>query len=128
MNWITQKPSGTRRRKPASRTYPSCRICREPGPRDVSPGRRHRPRFGVSSGPRNVGTGIGFLTRLRLVAGKDQAEILPVFWDDNYISLLPGEKPEVLVRVRESDLAGALPSLLADGFNVTIASVHVLKK
>jgi len=76
----------------------------------------------------NTGKGVAFLTRLRLVKGRDQAEILPVFWEDNYISLLPGEKREVLVRVRESDLAGAHPSLLVDGFNVPAASAHLLEK
>ena len=76
----------------------------------------------------NTGKGVALLTRLRLVKGKDQAEILPVFWEDNYISLLPGEKREVLVRVRESDLAGARPSLLVDGFNVAAANAHLLEK
>jgi hypothetical protein len=50
--------------------------------------------------------------------GKDGAEILPVFFDGNYISLLPGEKREVTVHVRNSDLAGAKPVLALDGFNV----------
>jgi exo-1,4-beta-D-glucosaminidase len=76
----------------------------------------------------NTGKGVAFLTRLRLVKGKDQAEILPVFWEDNYISLLPGEKREVLVRVRESELTGAHPALLVDGFNVIAASVQLLDK
>jgi exo-1,4-beta-D-glucosaminidase len=66
----------------------------------------------------NVGKGIAFLTRLRLVAGKEQTEILPVFWEDNYISLLPGEKREVNVRIRRSDIGDAQPALLVDGFNV----------
>jgi exo-1,4-beta-D-glucosaminidase len=76
----------------------------------------------------NTGKGVAFLTRLRLVKGKDQAEILPVFWEDNYISLLPGEKRDVTVRVRQSDLAGAHPSLLVDGFNVLAAGAHLLEK
>jgi exo-1,4-beta-D-glucosaminidase len=66
----------------------------------------------------NVGKGIAFLTRLRLVTGKEQTEILPVFWEDNYISLLPGEKREVNVRIRRSDIGDAQPTLLVDGFNV----------
>jgi hypothetical protein len=66
----------------------------------------------------NTGKGISFLTRLRLVTGKEHAEILPVFWEDNYISLLPGERREVSVRVRKSDLLAAKPSLIVDGFNL----------
>jgi len=66
----------------------------------------------------NTGKSISFLTRLRLVTGKEHAEILPVFWEDNYISLLPGEKREVSVRARKSDLLAAKPSLIVDGFNL----------
>jgi exo-1,4-beta-D-glucosaminidase len=66
----------------------------------------------------NTGKSISFLTRLRLVTGKEHAEILPVFWEDNYISLLPGERREVSVRVRKSDLLAAKPSLIVDGFNL----------
>jgi exo-1,4-beta-D-glucosaminidase len=91
-----------------------------------SAGSAHDSAFQVAL--ENTGKGVAFLTRLRLVKGKDQAEILPVFWEDNYISLLPGEKREVSVRVRESDLAGAHPSLLVDGFNVPAASAHLLEK
>ncbi|MGC1367454.1 MAG: sugar-binding domain-containing protein [Candidatus Acidiferrum sp.] len=66
----------------------------------------------------NTGSGLAFLVRLRLLKGKDGAEILPVFWDDNYISLLPGEKREVTVHVRKHDLGEAKPALAVDGFNV----------
>jgi exo-1,4-beta-D-glucosaminidase len=71
----------------------------------------------------NTGSGLAFLVRLRLLKGRDGAEILPVFWDDNYISLLPGEKRDVTVHVRKSDLGGAQPVLAVDGFNV--APVHL---
>jgi exo-1,4-beta-D-glucosaminidase len=66
----------------------------------------------------NSGSTIAFLVRLRLLKGKDGPEILPVFWEDNYFSLLPGEKREVVVRVRKSDLGNAKPILAIDGYNV----------
>jgi len=47
------------------------------------------------------------------VKGKEQTEILPVFWRHNYISLLPGEKREITVNLRKADLAGAQPTLLS---------------
>ena len=56
--------------------------------------------------------------RLRLLKGKDGQEILPVFWEDNYLSLLPGEKREITVRVRKSDLGTAKSVLAVDGYNV----------
>ena len=66
----------------------------------------------------NTGKSVAFLTRLRLVRGKSHTEILPVFWADNYISLLPSEKREVSVHLRKSDLVGAQPELLVDGWNL----------
>jgi len=76
----------------------------------------------------NNGKTVAFLTRLRLVRGKEREEILPVFWDDNYISLLPGEKREVTVRVRKSDLGTVQPQLLVDGWNVAELTVHPITK
>jgi exo-1,4-beta-D-glucosaminidase len=66
----------------------------------------------------NLGNAVAFLTRLRLVRGREKTEPLPVFWSDNYLSLLPGEKREVTVQVRELDMAAQKPELLIDGFNV----------
>lgn len=76
----------------------------------------------------NTGKNVAFLTRLRLMKGKEPSEILPVFWDDNYISLLPGEKREVSVRVRKSDLGVTKPTLLFDGWNVMSASAKESEK
>src|SRR5262249_28072460 len=75
----------------------------------------------------NKGSGLAFLVRLRLIKGKDGAEILPVFWEDNYISLLPGERQEIQVRLRKADLGSAHPVLVLDGFNlapVTVRDAH----
>jgi exo-1,4-beta-D-glucosaminidase len=66
----------------------------------------------------NTASNLAFLVRLRILKGKDGAEVLPAFFDDNYISLLPGEKREVSVHVRKSDLGAAKPVLAVDGFNV----------
>ena len=38
---------------------------------------------------------LAFFVRLKLDKGKGGEEILPVVWQDNYISLLPGEKREI---------------------------------
>src|SRR5579859_763319 len=66
----------------------------------------------------NSGSGLAFLVRLRLLKGKNGAEVLPVFWEDNYISLLPREKREITVHLRKTDLGAAQPVLAVDGFNV----------
>ncbi|MCX7048905.1 MAG: hypothetical protein NTX50_25890, partial [Candidatus Sumerlaeota bacterium] len=40
------------------------------------------------------------------VSGAGGAEILPVLWDDNYFSLLPGETRELTARLNAHDLGG----------------------
>lgn len=67
----------------------------------------------------NTGTSIAFLVRLRLLKGRDGQEILPVFWDDNYVSLMPGEKREIVVHLRKGDMAGAKAVLAVDGYNLS---------
>jgi exo-1,4-beta-D-glucosaminidase len=67
----------------------------------------------------NAGTGIAFLLRLRLLKQQGETEILPVFWEDNYFSLLPGEIREVTVNVRKSDVGSAKLVLAVDGYNVS---------
>ena len=55
------------------------------------------------------------MVHLRLTDGKGGADIVPVFWEDNYFSLLPGEKREIVVGYTQSG-AGAV--IEVDGFNV----------
>jgi exo-1,4-beta-D-glucosaminidase len=73
----------------------------------------------------NRGKGLAFLIHLRVTKPKGGAEVLPAFWDDNYISLLPGERREVQVRVRKSDLGSAQPDLIVDGFNLAPQTIHI---
>ncbi len=43
----------------------------------------------------NTGSALAFQVRLKVLDPASGEEILPVFWDDNYIALLPGEKREI---------------------------------
>ena len=45
----------------------------------------------------NGGQALAFQVRLKLTEGPDGHEPLPVFGDDNYFALLPGESREVAV-------------------------------
>ena len=47
---------------------------------------------------------LAFFVRLKLDKGKGGEEILPVVWQDNYISLLPGEKREITATYRASSM------------------------
>jgi exo-1,4-beta-D-glucosaminidase len=75
----------------------------------------------------NPSNSLAFLVRLRLLREKNGPEILPAFWEDNYFSLLPGEKRVVAVKVRNTDLHGSTPVLVVDGFNVHPSVVQEAK-
>jgi len=64
---------------------------------------------------------IAFFVQLALTRGRGGAEILPVFWEDNYFSLLPGESREIAARIAASDAGGANPALEIGGWNVESA-------
>ena len=42
----------------------------------------------------------------------------PVIWQDNYISLLPGEKREITATYRARSLGEAQPKIEVSGWNV----------
>lgn len=67
---------------------------------------------------RNTGTSLAFFLRLKLTSGASGDEILPVRWEDNYISLLPGESRTLTATYRAADRGSAAPALGVSGWNV----------
>jgi len=65
----------------------------------------------------NPGPNLAFFVHLRLV-NRNGEELVPVLWEDNYFSLLPGEKRTVAARYRLQNAAGATPALRVEGWNV----------
>jgi exo-1,4-beta-D-glucosaminidase len=67
---------------------------------------------------KNDGDALAFFVRLRLLAGDDGEEVLPIEWSDNYVSLLPGEKLELTATYALKALHGRPPVLEVSGWNV----------
>jgi exo-1,4-beta-D-glucosaminidase len=65
----------------------------------------------------NTGKTVAFFIRLQLMKGAGE-ELLPVYWEDNYLSLLPGEKREVVATVDAHDAGTAEPRVVVTGWNV----------
>ena len=61
---------------------------------------------------------LAFFVRLKVDKGKGGEEILPVLWQDNYISLLPGEKREITATYRAGELGAAKPYVEVNEWNV----------
>ena len=66
----------------------------------------------------NPSKSLAFFVRLKVNKGKGGEEILPVVWQDNYISLLPGEKREVTATYRAQELGASQPAVEVSGWNV----------
>ena len=66
----------------------------------------------------NPSQSLAFFVRLKVDKGKGGDEILPVLWQDNYISLLPGEKREVTATYRAQELGASQPAVEVSGWNV----------
>jgi exo-1,4-beta-D-glucosaminidase len=66
----------------------------------------------------NPSKNLAFFVRLKVVKGEQGEEILPVVWEDNYISLLPGERREVTATYRSSELGAAKAVVEVSGWNV----------
>ncbi|GAA1531861.1 carbohydrate-binding protein [Dactylosporangium maewongense] len=57
------------------------------------------------------------------VVGAAGKPVLPIQWNDNEISLWPGESKTLTAKYRTSDLAGAAPSVRVSGWNVATQTV-----
>src|SRR6266851_4103598 len=66
----------------------------------------------------NPSKSLAFFVRLKVDKGSHRDEILPVIWEDNYISLLPGEKREVTATYRARELGASKPVVEVSGWNV----------
>jgi exo-1,4-beta-D-glucosaminidase len=65
----------------------------------------------------NPGPTLAFFLRLQVVDARAGEEVLPVLWEDNYLSLLPGETREVSARYRPGP-TGTARTLVVSGWNV----------
>ena len=61
---------------------------------------------------------VALMVRLKVQRDRSGARVLPVFYSDNYFSLLPGETREVTLEFAKASLAGESPKVFAEGWNV----------
>jgi mannosylglycoprotein endo-beta-mannosidase len=67
---------------------------------------------------------VALLSHLQLHQKKSGRRVLPVFYSDNYISLLPGESSTVSIEAATKDLQGDAPLIEVDGYNVDVKPVE----
>jgi exo-1,4-beta-D-glucosaminidase len=66
----------------------------------------------------NPSKSLAFFVRLKLSKGTGGEEVLPVVWQDNYVSLLPGERRELTATYRTASLGATKPVVEVSGWNV----------
>lgn len=76
----------------------------------------------------NPGTGLAFALNPKILKLASREPVLPVMWEDNYISLLPGEKRVLQVDFDLKDLGGDRPLLKVDGWNINSFEQEILNK
>ncbi len=74
---------------------------------------------------RNPSKTVAFMVHLRLKRGKGGEELTPIFWEDNYFSLLPGESRGVSARYDFHSLDNKPLVLSVDGWNITAGDISV---
>ncbi|MFZ0282170.1 MAG: hypothetical protein WAL29_11000, partial [Bacteroidales bacterium] len=69
----------------------------------------------------NPSTSLAFSVNPKILGQKSGDLILPVYWEDNYFSLLPKEKKKVAVEFNPVDMKGETPVLVLAGWNISHA-------
>jgi beta-mannosidase len=70
----------------------------------------------------NPGTQIALMTHLQLRKKRDGERVLPVYYSDNYVSLVPNETRTITIEAATPDLKGEAALVLVDGWNVGVAA------
>ncbi len=65
---------------------------------------------------------VALMTHIQLRKQRSNQRVLPVFYDDNYVSLLPGESRTIKVEAALKDLGGENPLIVVDGWNPAVKS------
>jgi len=69
---------------------------------------------------------LAFQVCLEVAPKNDGSEILPVLWDDNYFSLMPGESAVVTATFDRSQLQGVQPEVKVGGWNIVPLTASIL--
>ncbi|MEP0365862.1 MAG: discoidin domain-containing protein [Cyclobacteriaceae bacterium] len=74
---------------------------------------------------KNTSNHWSLLNKIKLKDKATGESILPVFFDDDYVSLMPGEKRVITMRVDNSQLKGKTPVLYLEGWNTITTSTEL---
>jgi exo-1,4-beta-D-glucosaminidase len=67
---------------------------------------------------KNISEKLAFFIELKVKGRESNELILPAFWSENYVCILPGEEKELTVRINNADLKDEEPVLEINGMNL----------
>jgi Exo-beta-D-glucosaminidase Ig-fold domain len=70
----------------------------------------------------NTGKDIALMTHLQLRRKRSGERVLPVYYSDNYVSLLPNETRTITIEAASADLKGEDALVVLDGWNVGVTA------
>ena len=70
---------------------------------------------------RNPGNQIALMAHVQLRRKDSGQRVLPVYYSDNYVSLVPTESKTITIEAASSELKGKTAVVLVDGWNVGVA-------
>ena len=68
----------------------------------------------------NSARAVAVMAHVQLRNQRTNGRVLPVYYSENYVSLLPGESRAIRIEAAAEDLGGARPLVAVDGWNVTV--------
>jgi len=71
---------------------------------------------------RNTSKNIALMAHVQLRRKKSGDRVLPVFYDANYVSLVPGEQRTINIQADQSELNGEDALVMVDGWNTTVTA------
>jgi len=73
----------------------------------------------------NPSQGVALMIRLKVIRAGSGERVLPILYEDNYFSLLSGESRTVSVEFAVANLAGELPKLAVEGWNILPKEISI---
>jgi hypothetical protein len=73
----------------------------------------------------NSSPSVALMARLKVTRAASGTHVLPVFYEDNYISLVGGEKRSLSLTFAIADLKGDEPRLSVEGWNIVPSNVDL---
>jgi len=84
----------------------------------ASPVIKEKGKYRIVMEVTNPSSSLAFSVNPKILKRGSRDMVLPVYWEDNYFSLLPKEKRTIAVEFDPADLNGELPLLVMDGWNI----------